>query len=98
MLFCLAGPLVASSVFMAFMKESPRYLVVKKQYARAKAIIKEIAQSNNREMPSNWMFEDEVKINELKEKMSKIINDIEIESTARAYNYRYIISSLYTIG
>ena len=49
-------------------------------------------------MPSNWMFEDEVKINELKEKMSKIINDIEIESTARAYNYRYIISSLYTIG
>jgi hypothetical protein len=30
MLFLLACPLIASSIFMAFMKESPRFLVVKK--------------------------------------------------------------------
>jgi hypothetical protein len=51
MLFWLAGPLIASSVFMAFMKESPRYLVVKKQYDRARQIVNEIAEVNERRMP-----------------------------------------------
>ena len=39
-------------------------------------------------MPDNWVFEDEVKINQLKEKMAKIIHDDGIESEARGYNYR----------
>jgi hypothetical protein len=40
-------------------------------------------------MPAEWLFEEEVKITELKTKMKLIINEEDIETAPRAYNYRY---------
>lgn len=41
-------------------------------------------------MPTEWVFEDEVKINQLREKMANIIQSNEISTEARSYNYRYL--------
>jgi len=38
-------------------------------------------------MPAEWLFEEEVKITELKTKMKLIINEEEIETAPRSYNY-----------
>jgi OCT family organic cation transporter-like MFS transporter 4/5 len=75
MLFVTGVPLIGSSVFMTFIKESPRFLVIKKQFDRAKQVLKEIAQINGRPMPDEWVFEDEVRVNQLKMKMMNLIND-----------------------
>lgn len=91
MLVVTGVPLVGSSLLMTFMKESPRFLVIKKQFERAKVILQEIAVINDRPMPSEWVFEDEVKINQLREKMANIIHSNEISTEARSYNYRFCL-------
>lgn len=74
MLLVTGAPLVGSSVFMTFIKESPRFLVIKKQFERAKVVLFEIAVTNGRDLPAEgWMFEDEVRVNQLKTKMMNLI-------------------------
>jgi len=52
------------SIFLIQFKESPRFLVIKKQFDRAKEVLKEIAMINDRPMPTDgWLFEDEIRVN-----------------------------------
>lgn len=46
MLALVGGPLVASSLLVTFIKESPRFLVIKKHFSEAKQVLKEIAAIN----------------------------------------------------
>lgn len=88
MLFYIGAPMVASAALTHFAYDSPRFLVVKKQFDRAHMIIEDVARTNHRVLPAAWVFEDEVRINQLKEKMAQLIHDDQIESEARRYNYR----------
>ena len=64
MLVVTGAPLIISSILMTQLKESPRFLVIKKQFEKARAVINEIAFINGRLMPAKgWVFEDEVRIN-----------------------------------
>lgn len=59
MLLLFGVPAVIFSVLIKFMQESPRILVNRSKFTEARAVIKYIADVNNREMPQDWCLEDE---------------------------------------
>jgi hypothetical protein len=48
MLIIIGAPVVGSSLFMKFMKESPRILVNRREFGKAKEVINHIAYINSR--------------------------------------------------
>lgn len=72
MLLVFGGPAILFSVLIKFMQESPRILVIRKKFHEAKVVLELISQCNDRKMPKEWILEEEVKVNELKNKMEVI--------------------------
>ena len=62
MLLLFGLPAVLFSVLIKFMQESPRILVIRRKFEEARLTINYIASVNEREMPENWLLEDEVRI------------------------------------
>ncbi|CAD8090910.1 unnamed protein product [Paramecium primaurelia] len=90
MLILFGGPAVMFSVLIKFMQESPRMLVIKKKYHQAKIVLQIISQCNGREMPKDWMLEDEVRVKELKDKMQEITQQFGVKEVAKGYNFSSI--------
>ncbi|CAD8160524.1 unnamed protein product [Paramecium octaurelia] len=90
MLLLFGLPAVLFSVLIKFMQESPRILVIRRKFEEARLTINYIASVNEREMPENWILEDEVRINELKDKMKNILLQVEIHEQPKGYNFSSI--------
>eukprot|EP00331_Platyophrya_macrostoma_P012336 CAMPEP_0176425596 /NCGR_PEP_ID=MMETSP0127-20121128/11474_1 /TAXON_ID=938130 /ORGANISM="Platyophrya macrostoma, Strain WH" /LENGTH=544 /DNA_ID=CAMNT_0017806769 /DNA_START=14 /DNA_END=1648 /DNA_ORIENTATION=+ len=49
--YCVGLPLLVMALFYIWIYESPKFLVIRKRYPQAKAVLKKIAAANGRELP-----------------------------------------------
>lgn len=60
MLLLVGAPAVLLSVLIKFMKESPRILNNRGKFDDAKYVLNYIAIVNGRQLPADWILDDEV--------------------------------------
>lgn len=89
-LFMMGIPLIILTLLQLNIKESARFLVVKKQYPEAKQVILQIADINRRVVDPNFQFYEQLKYQQLKSNVQQLLFDFDDQLQMNKKSHSYL--------